>query len=282
MPHHSTRQVLPPHPDPLPMPLVDNHAHLDLVRDDVPTLGVAAAVAAAGAVGVDRIVQIGCDLASAEISVRLAHQHPELVAGVALHPNEAPRLAAQGALAAAYARIAELAADPRVRVVGESGLDYFRTGPQGREVQHESFRWHIELAKRLDKPLQIHDRDSHEQVLAVLDDCGAPRRVVLHCFSGDVNFARECLERGFYLSFAGPITFKNNHGLRDALAVTPLDRLLLETDAPYLTPHPWRGAGNSPYLLATTARTAAAVLGVAVAHLCEAVSATSEDLYGPW
>ncbi|MGB2936138.1 MAG: TatD family hydrolase [Nostocoides sp.] len=282
MPHDSTRQVLPPHPDPLPMPLVDNHAHLDLVRDDVPTLGVAAAVAAAGAVGVDRIVQIGCDLASAEISVRLAHQHPELVAGVALHPNEAPRLAAQGALAAAYARIAELAADPRVRVVGESGLDYFRTGPQGREVQHESFRWHIELAKRLDKPLQIHDRDSHEQVLAVLDDCGAPRRVVLHCFSGDVNFARECLERGFYLSFAGPITFKNNHGLRDALAVTPLDRLLLETDAPYLTPHPWRGAGNSPYLLATTARTAAAVLGVAVAHLCEAVSATSEDLYGPW
>ena len=282
MPHHSTRQVLPPHPDPLPMPLVDNHAHLDLVRDDVPTLGVAAAVAAAGAVGVDRIVQIGCDLASAEISVRLAHQHPELVAGVALHPNEAPRLAAQGALAAAYARIAELAADPRVRVVGESGLDYFRTGPQGREVQHESFRWHIELAKRLDKPLQIHDRDSHEQVLAVLDDCGAPRRVVLHCFSGDVNFARECLERGFYLSFAGPITFKNNHGLRDALAVTPLDRLLLETEAPYLTPHPWRGAGNSPYLLATTARTAAAVLGVAVAHLCEAVSATSEDLYGPW
>ncbi|HRC41076.1 MAG: TatD family hydrolase [Nostocoides sp.] len=282
MPHHSTRQVLPPHPDPLPMPLVDNHAHLDLVRDDVPTLGVAAAVAAAGAVGVDRIVQIGCDLASAEISVRLAHQHPELVAGVALHPNEAPRLAAQGALAAAYARIAELAADPRVRVVGESGLDYFRTGPQGRAAQHESFRWHIELAKRLDKPLQIHDRDSHEQVLAVLDDCGAPRRVVLHCFSGDVNFARECLERGFYLSFAGPITFKNNHGLRDALAVTPLDRLLLETDAPYLTPHPWRGAGNSPYLLATTARTAAAVLGVAVAHLCEAVSATSEDLYGPW
>jgi TatD DNase family protein len=282
MPHHSTRQVLPPHPDPLPMPLVDNHAHLDLVRDDVPTLGVAVAVAAAGAVGVDRIVQIGCDLASAEISVRLAHQHPELVAGVALHPNEAPRLAAQGALAAAYARIAELAADPRVRVVGESGLDYFRTGPQGRAVQHESFRWHIELAKRLDKPLQIHDRDSHEQVLAVLDDCGAPRRVVLHCFSGDVNFARECLERGFYLSFAGPITFKNNHGLRDALAVTPLDRLLLETDAPYLTPHPWRGAGNSPYLLATTARTAAAVLGVAVAHLCEAVSATSEDLYGPW
>ena len=282
MPHHSTRQVLPPHPDPLPMPLVDNHAHLDLVRDDVPTLGVAAAVAAAGAVGVDRIVQIGCDLASAEISVRLAHQHPELVAGVALHPNEAPRLAAQGALAAAYARIAELAADPRVRVVGESGLDYFRTGPEGREVQHESFRWHIELAKRLDKPLQIHDRDSHEQVLAVLDDCGAPRRVVLHCFSGDVNFARECLERGFYLSFAGPITFKNNHGLRDALAVTPLDRLLLETDAPYLTPHPWRGAGNSPYLLATTARTAAAVLGVAVAHLCEAVSATSEDLYGTW
>ena len=183
---------------------------------------------------------------------------------------------------AAYDRIGELARDPRVRVIGESGLDYYRTGPEGREVQHEAFRWHIALAKELGKPLQIHDRDSHDDILAVLDDAGAPEQVVMHCFSGDAAFAQACLERGFYLSFAGPITFKNNHALRDALAVTPLERVLLETDAPYLTPHPWRGAVNSPYLLALTARSAAAVLGIAVAHLCEAVGATAEELYGPW
>ena len=169
-----------------------------------------------------------------------------------------------------------------MRVIGESGLDYFRTGEEGRDAMHASFRWQIDLAKRRGLPLQIHDRDSHPDILAVLDEVGAPERVVMHCFSGDGAFARACLERGFYLSFAGPITFKNNQPLREALAITPLDRVLLETDAPYLTPHPWRGAVNSSYLLATTARTAAGVLGVAVAHLCEAGSETADALYGPW
>ncbi|GAA1796683.1 MAG: TatD family hydrolase [Actinobacteria bacterium] len=282
MPHDSARHSLPPIPDRLPISLVDNHTHLDIVRDDGPSLGIEEALAAAAQVGVDRIVQIGCDVDSARASVAMAHRYPGVVAGVALHPNEAPRLAESGGLGAAYTLIEELAHDPRVRVIGETGLDYFRTGEQGRASQHESFRWHIDVAKRVGKPLQIHDRDSHDDILAVLDEVGAPQRVIMHCFSGDVSFARACLERGFYLSFAGPITFKNNHALRDALAVTPLDRVLLETDAPYLTPHPWRGAVNSSYLLATTARTAASVLGVAVAHLCEAVSATCEELYGPW
>lgn len=282
MPHDSSRHSIPTRPDPLPIPLVDNHTHLDIVRDDAPSLSLDDALASAAAVGVTKLVQIGCDVEAAEISVRMAHEHPAIIAGVALHPNEAPRLAQSGGLAAAYDRIGELARDPRVRTIGESGLDYYRTGPEGREVQHEAFRWHIALAKELGKPLQIHDRDSHHDILAVLDDAGAPEQVVMHCFSGDAAFAQACLERGFYLSFAGPITFKNNHALRDALAVTPLERVLLETDAPYLTPHPWRGAVNSPYLLALTARSAAAVLGIAVAHLCEAVGATAEELYGPW
>lgn len=282
MPHDRTLSARPEVPDRLPVPLVDNHTHLDIVRDDGPSLGLEEALELAASVGVDRVVQIGCDPGSWEPSVRMAHAHPGVVAGVAIHPNEAPRLAANGQLEAAFAQVAAYAEDPRVRVVGETGLDYFRTGQEGHAIQHAAFRWHIALAKRLDKPLQIHDRDSHQDILAILDAEGAPRQVVMHCFSGDVAFARACLERDFYLSFAGPITFKNNHALRDALAVTPLERVLLETDAPYLTPHPWRGAVNSSYLLATTARTAAGVLGVAVAHLSEAVSESCEQLYGPW
>ena len=188
----------------------------------------------------------------------------------------------RAALDAAYDEIESLAGAERVRAIGETGLDFFRTGEDGRDVQEESFRRHIDLAKRLGKVLQVHDRDAHDDVLRVLEDEGAPDHVVLHCFSGDAAMARECVDRGYHLSFAGPITFKNNQPLREALAITPLDRVLLETDAPYLTPHPWRGAVNSSYLLATTARTAAGVLGVAVAHLCEAVTETADALYGPW
>ena len=282
MPRDTSRRSRPEAPWPLPMPLVDNHTHLDIVRDDVPAVEMDDALVAAAAVGVNRVVQIGCEVASARASVAMARVHPGVVAGVALHPNEAPRLAAAGGLGAAYAEIEALSADPRVRVVGETGLDYFRTGEEGRAVQHESFRWHIDLAKRRGLPLQIHDRDSHADILAVLDEVGAPDHVVMHCFSGDMAFARECLDRGFFLSFAGPVTFKNNHALRDALAVTPIERVLLETDAPYLTPHPWRGAVNSIYLLPLTARVAAGVLGVATATLCAAVSETADALYGPW
>lgn len=278
----TTRGRRPDAPDPLPIPLVDNHTHLDIVRDDGPPLTVPEALAAAAAVGVTRVVQIGCDLGSAAASVAMAHEHPGVIAGVALHPNEVPALAAAGGLDAAFAVIEGLAQDERVRVVGETGLDYYRTPPEGRGIQRDAFRWHIALAKRLGKALQIHDRDAHADVLAVLDEAGAPPVTVMHCFSGDISFARECAERGYLLSFAGPITFKNNHALRDALAVTPLERILLETDAPYLTPHPWRGAVNSSYLLPTTARTAARVVGVSVAELCQAVNATAAAAYGEW
>ena len=273
---------VPTAPDPLPIPVVDNHTHLDMSREGEPPVDVDAALAQAKAVGVDRLVQIGCDLPGARLTIELIERHAALLGGVAIHPNEAPRLAADGRLDAAYAEIEALAKHPRVRVVGETGLDYFRTGPDGVGVQQDSFRWHIDLAKRTGKALQIHDRDAHEDVLRILEEEGAPERTVLHCFSGDVAMARRCVERGYFLSFAGTVTFKNARGLRDALAVTPLEQVLVETDAPYLTPSPWRGAANSPYLVPLTVRAMAGVLGVAVPTLCQAVSASSEAVYGPW
>ena len=272
----------PTAPDPLPIAVVDNHTHLDLGRGDEPRPDLAQSLREAAAVGVDRVVQIGCDLPGARFTVEAAEAYPAVLGGVALHPNEVPRLAATGELADAYAEIADLAAHPRVRVVGETGLDHYRTGPDGLAVQEESFRWHIDLAKRLDRTLQVHDRDAHEDVLRVLEEEGAPERTVLHCFSGDVEMARLCVERGYYLSFAGPVTFKNARGLRDALAVVPLSQVLVETDAPYLTPMPWRGSANSPSLIPLTVRRMADVLGVAVPTLCEALSANSERIYGPW
>ncbi|KGN36489.1 AraC family transcriptional regulator [Knoellia subterranea KCTC 19937] len=265
----------------MPIAVVDNHTHLDIEREGHP-VDVADALAKARAVGVDRVVQIGCDLPGARQTVEMIDTYAAMLGGVALHPNEVPGLAESGSLVAAYAEIETLAAHPRVRVVGETGLDYYRTGPEGRDVQHESFRWHIDLAKRLGKALQIHDRDAHDDVLRILEEEGAPNSTVLHCFSGDLQMAQTCAERGYYLSFAGTVTFKNAHGLRDALSVTPLDRLLVETDAPYLTPHPHRGAINAPHLIPLTVRAMAATLGVAVPTLCQALSENSERVYGPW
>jgi len=264
--------------------VVDNHAHLDISREDA-TISVddlRPVLAEAASVGVDRVVQVGCDLPGARFAVEAAERYAGVVAGVALHPNEVPGLVASGGLDAAWAEIERLAAHPRVRVVGETGLDYYRTGSEGVPAQQESFRWHIDLAKRLDKALQIHDRDSHDDVLRVLAEEGAPERTVLHCFSGGPQMARECVDRGYHLSFSGTVTFKSSTALRDALAQTPLELLLVETDAPYLTPHPWRGATNSPALVPLTVRAMAAVLGVAVPTLCQALSENAERLYGPW
>lgn len=275
-------RTAPPAPDPLPLPVVDNHAHLDIARDGGPAPDVAALLADAARVGVTRVVQAGYDVESSRFGVAVAQAHRGVVAAVALHPNEAPRLADIGALDAGYADIAALAGHPRVRAIGETGLDYFRTGPAGRDAQHESFRWHIELAKAVGKPLQIHDRDAHDDVLAVLADAGAPEHTVMHCFSGDIGMARECVDRGYYLSFAGTVTFKNAQGLRDALSITPLHQVLVETDAPYLTPMPHRGAVNAPVLLPLTLRVMAGVLGVDVPTLCRSVSDNAELLYGPW
>ncbi|BDZ59327.1 MULTISPECIES: TatD family hydrolase [Barrientosiimonas] len=277
--HHGGR---PPAPDRLPLPVVDNHTHLDISRDGGPLPDLAATIAEASAVGVDRMVQIGCDLDGARFTERVIDEHPQLLGGVALHPNEAPALAERGETDAARAEIERIAQHPRVRVVGETGLDYFRTGPEGVAAQQDSFRWHIDLAKRLGKALQIHDRDSHDDVLRILAEEGAPEHTVLHCFSGDIEMARECVRRGYLLSFAGTVTFKNARELRNALSVVPLDQLLVETDAPYLTPSPHRGATNAPYLVPLTVRAMAAVLTTDVPTLCENLSATSERVYGPW
>ena len=272
----------PPAPDPLPIPVVDNHTHLDMARegDDAPDL--AAVIEAATAVGVPRMVQIGCDLPGARFTIEAIDRYPALLGGVALHPNEAPRLHESGELDAARAEIERLAAHPRVRVIGETGLDYYRTGAEGVAAQQDSFRWHIDLAKRTGKTLQIHDREAHEDVLRILAEEGAPARTVLHCFSGDMTMARHCVERGYFLSFAGTVTFKNATGLRNALAVTPTENLLVETDAPYLTPAPHRGATNAPYLIPLTVRAMAAVLSTDVPSLCRSLTANSELLYGPW
>jgi TatD DNase family protein len=269
----------PPSPEPLPHPVVDNHCHLDIADGD--WMDTADAIARAAEVGVRRIVQIGCDLPGAAWAVDAARQHEALVAGVALHPNEAPRLAAESRLDEALAEIERLAgAHDRVRAIGETGLDHFRTGPEGRAAQVESFVRHVDLAKRLGKTLVIHDRDAHDEVLDVIDAEGAPERWVMHCFSGNPRFARACLDRGAYLSFAGTVTFKNAQPLRDALGVTPRDRVLVETDAPFLTPAPFRGRPNASYLVPLTVRAMAETRGDDLLTLCEAIDANTEAAFG--
>jgi TatD DNase family protein len=272
----------PPAPEPLPHPVVDSHCHLDIADGpDGSWLAIGEALAAAVDVRVTRIVQIGCDLPGARWAVRAAAQHDALVAGVALHPNEAPRLDEEGRLDEALAEIERLAASSdRVRAVGETGLDYFRTGEEGRAAQQLSFRRHIDLAKRLDRTLVIHDRDAHADVLRILDEEGVPERFVMHCFSGDADFARECLDRGGWLSFAGTVTFKNAEPLRDALRVVPQDRVLVETDAPYLAPVPHRGRPNASYLVPLTMRSMAQTRAEPLVQLCAAVDANTDAAFG--
>lgn len=280
------RGAWPPAPERLPVAVVDNHCHLEFPAGDDP-LTVERRLADAAAVGVDRVVQIGCELESARWTADAVARYPSMLGGVALHPNEAPLHAAGTHDSGvgyddAFAEIAALAAHERIRVIGETGLDFYRTDASGRDAQIRSFRDHIALAKERGLPLQIHDRDAHAEVLEVLGRDGAPDVTVFHCFSGDAAMARLCAHRGYYLSFAGTVTFRNAHGLRAALAVTPLERVLVETDSPFLTPHPHRGAPNAPYLVPHTMRTVAEVLEVDLEAACTAVSETSETLYGPW
>jgi len=266
----------PDAPAALPSPVVDNHCHLDHPAGG-SLIPLSEALDRAPAVGVTRIVQVGCDLESSRWAVAAATAEPSIVAAVAMHPNDAAR---SQTLDADLAQIDELAADPHVRAVGETGLDYFRTGQDGRPAQEVSFRAHIQIAKRHDRTLVIHDRDAHADVLRVLDDEGVPDRVVMHCFSGDAPFARECLARGAYLSFAGTVTFKNAENLREALAVTPLDRILVETDAPFLTPMPDRGKPNASFLIPNTVRFIAEQLNVELKSLCEAIDQNTDRAFG--
>lgn len=260
----------PPAPEPLPLAVADSHTHLDLQEP-----AAAAGIAAAAAVNVRTLIQVGTDVASSRWGAELAASSPDVWATVALHPNEAPRIVlgdseagwshedrapgGRAALDDALAEIDRLAALDVVRGVGETGLDYFRTGEDGVAVQQESFRAHIEIAKRHGIALMIHDRDAHADVLRILEEQGAPDTVVFHCFSGDAEMAEYCVARGYYLSFAGNVTYKPNQRLRDGLALAPLDRILVETDAPFLTPVPFRGRPNAPYLVPVTVRAMAAV-----------------------
>ncbi|MFY1675105.1 TatD family hydrolase [Plantactinospora sp. WMMB334] len=279
----------PPVPEPLPVPVIDSHTHLDITLSEAgtppwsgngrPTDPVAAAVEVAAQVGVDRLVQVGVDVASSRWGAELARRQPAVLATVALHPNEAPRLTD---LDEALREIESLAAEERVRGVGETGMDFFRTGDEGRAAQEASFRAHIAIAKRYAKPLVIHDRDAHADVLRILDSEGAPEAVVLHCFSGDAEFAAECVRRGYLLSFAGTVTFGNAVGLRDAARVTPLEQILVETDAPYLTPMPHRGQPNASYLIPLTVRSLAGTTGADLDELCAAISTTGDRVFGPW
>ena len=272
-----------PSPEPLPAPAVDSHTHFDMAvggEGRTPSdAEVDTAVDAAVVVGVPRLVQVGVDVASSRWSAALAERRPEVLAAVALHPNDA---GAGAATDEALAEIDRLAALPRVRAVGETGLDRFRTGPEGWAAQEASFREHIRIAKRHGIALQIHDRDAHDEVLRVLADEGAPEHVVLHCFSGDAAFARQCVERGYVLSFAGTLTFGNAGYLREAAALTPLDQLLTETDAPFLTPVPARGRPNAARLVPHTVRALAEVTGTELDQLCAALTANAERVFGPW
>jgi TatD DNase family protein len=269
------RDAAPPAPEPLEVPVPDSHTHLDLQESEV-----GAAVAAARAVGVPTLVQIGIDVPSSAWAARVAAEHDAVWATVALHPNEAPRIAD---LDAALAEIDALAARPEVRGIGETGLDHFRTeGDDAHARQEESFRRHIDIAKRHGKTLVIHDRDAHSDVLRVLKEEGAPERVVFHCYSGDVGMARTCADAGYVLSFAGNVTYKANQHLRDALAIAPREMLMVETDAPFLTPLPFRGRPNAPYLIPLTVRAMAQIRGEDPNVLGAALAATTERMFGPF
>ena len=263
---------LPPLPAPLLAPVVDAHTHLDACgcrdADDV-----AAAMERAAAVGVQQVVTVADDLASARWAVQAAHWHPDVYAAVALHPTRADVLDDD-----ARAELERLAADPRVVAIGETGLDFYWDYAQP-DVQREVFAWHIDLAKRVGKPLMIHDRDAHDAILEVLDAEGAPPTVVFHCFSGDAAFARRCVDAGYFLSFAGPVTFRNAPDLHAAVRIVPADRLLVETDAPFLTPHPHRGRRNEPFALPWTVRAVAALREVEEREIANATRIATHSAY---
>jgi TatD DNase family protein len=268
-----------PQPEPLPVATVDSHAHLEIVTTAAPdSAEVGKVLDDARAAGIDRVVQVGYSAEQSQWCVDAAeHWKGRVLAAVALHPNEAPVVED---LEHDWSIIAKLAEHPRVRAIGETGLDYFRTPPELRKRQQESFKWHIELAKKHNKALVIHDRDSHDDVLSVLLEVGAPEKTIFHCYSGDLEMAKICVDRGYILSFAGTLTFKNAPQLREAVKIVPIDQLLVETDAPFLAPTPHRGALNTPAQIANIVRAMADERSVSDAELATALSKNAERIFG--
>ncbi len=271
----------PPLPEALVVQVYDNHTHLDIADGENP-LTYRDQLDRASSVGVRGIVQVGTDLETSRWSADMAANEPRMLAAVAIHPNEAPLRAEAGALDDELAEIDRLAGRRRVRAIGETGLDFFRTEEPGRQAQLRSFEAHIEMAKAHDLALQIHDRNAHAEVVATLRRVGAPERTVFHCFSGDREFAQLCADNGWYMSFAGNVTFKNADSLRETLEVVPRALLLIETDAPFLTPMPYRGRPNAPYLIPHTLRAMADHLRTDVSMLAAQISSNTELVYGRW
>lgn len=277
----SKKREYPPLPEKLTTTTVDAHCHLDIEDEDI-FMSVEDSLAKAKAVGITGIVQVGVDVPSSRWAVKTAKEFSQIHATVALHPNDAPVIAlekGESALDEAIAEIAELAKEDVVRAIGETGVDFFRTSEEGRAFQEKSFRAHIQIANKLNKPVMVHDRDAHLDALRILDDEKA-QQVIFHCFSGDKEFAQELVKRGWYLSFAGTCTFKNAQNLRDALQVTPLENVLVETDAPFLTPMPYRGYPNSSYMIPLTLATMAQEMNVDINTVADATRTNAEKLFG--
>lgn len=273
-----------PAPEPLSVPIYDNHCHLEFVFDEaVGAMPWKDNLDISESVGIKGVVQVGVTLESSKWCAELATKDSRVLAAVALHPNEAPLYENVSALDAAIAEIAELATQPRVRAIGETGLDFFRTeGEESIKLQQHSFEEHIRIAKENNIALMIHDRDAHDEVVATLKRVGAPEKVVFHCYSGETDLAQICIDNGWYMSFAGNITIKRNQHLRDSLKLAPKELILIETDAPFLAPEPFRGRPNAPYLVPITARFMAETRGEDIDVLCAQLASNTQDVYGSW
>ena len=277
----SKQREYPPLPEKLTTTTVDAHCHLDIEDEDI-FMSVEDSLAKAKSVGITGIVQVGVDLPSSRWAIKTAKEFSQIHATVALHPNVAPVIGlekGESALMEAIAEIAELAKEDVVRAIGETGVDFFRTSEEGRAFQEQSFRAHIQIANNLNKPVMVHDRDAHQAALRILDEEKA-QQVIFHCYSGDKEFAQELVKRGWYLSFAGTCTFKNAQNLRESLQVTPLENVLVETDAPFLTPMPYRGYPNSSYLIPLTLATMAKEMNVDINTVADATRTNAEKLFG--
>ena len=290
--------------EPLPSPVMDNHTHLPLRESEIPSadgfkMSLTEQMLHAERMRVTRMITVGCELPDLEPTVELARQWPQVRAALGIHPNEAALHAGHldkspdghehfqqehhVPLVEAIERVSELLSDPQVVAVGESGLDYFRTGEAGREAQKESMEMHLEMARRHHLPLQLHIREAYPDAIELLRDAAwGNQAIVFHCFTGDVEAAREVAENGWYASFAGPLTYPANESLREAFAQIPPSHVLVETDAPYLTPVPHRGSPNASYSMPYTVREIARLWDKDVEDTCERLMSTSQALYGTW